>query len=268
VNRRVRLSAFGRRPWPGANGHGLLEGISALLFPETTDMTTSPRQFNWTNLCLLGALVAVIGYQSQANRAAPPASPAPPPASPSAAAPPKGPTQPAVIATFDLERTFNSLSEKHAADQALQKQADEMQVKGDEQSKAIKQMQADLEVLQPGTAKHRELSDKIAQATMDFRAYVEYCKAKLDSDRAKTMKRIYLNIRKAAGEIAEQNHYAIVFVDDSIANIPQANEEETNRQISARRMVYTSAEIDVTDQIIHYMNGAFQGDKAQAQGGP
>jgi hypothetical protein len=47
-------------------------------------------------------------------------------------------------------------------------------------------------------------------------------------------------------------------VDDSINEIPTAGEEETNRQISARRMVYTSAAVDITEELIAHMNKSFK----------
>lgn len=194
-----------------------------------------------TVIAILACALVVLAYQTFANRP-----------------PGQGPIKPAIIAAFDLEKTFNSIDQKKAADAVLKGMAEDMRVRSDEQSKLIKQMQDDLKDLQPNTTKFRELSDKIAQQTMEYRAYIEFCKAKVDSERAKTMKRIYLDIRKAVADLARANHYSIVFVDDSVSDIPQAGEDETNRQISARRMAYTDPEIDITDLLIFQLNSAFK----------
>jgi Skp family chaperone for outer membrane proteins len=77
-------------------------------------------------------------------------------------------------------------------------------------------------------------------------------------ERSRTMKNLYLNIRKAAEQIAAERGFKIVFVDDSIAPIPAGTSEEMTRQISARRMVYTSPEVDITDVLIKRLNDSFK----------
>ncbi|HVP74364.1 MAG TPA: hypothetical protein VMS30_11540, partial [Phycisphaerales bacterium] len=65
-------------------------------------------------------------------------------------------------------------------------------------------------------------------------------------------------IRKAAEAVAMERGYKVVFVDDSIAPIPAGTSEEMTRQISARRMVYTSSDVDITDEMIKRMNASFK----------
>jgi hypothetical protein len=63
--------------------------------------------------------------------------------------------------------------------------------------------------------------------------------------------------------MAEQNQYDIVFVDDSIAALPEnTTESEMMRQISARRMLYSSPRIDITDFMIAQMNAEFVAQRA------
>lgn len=204
-------------------------------------MPTLKNNSSWSTVILLAVLIALVGYQTFGNRVGS-----------------SGPTQPAIIATFDLEKTFNALEEKKQAFDELVKTAEGMQAKGEEQSKTLKQMNEDLKDHVEGTPKFRELMGKLAQGTQDYRAYMDYCKLKIDNERARALKRIYLDIRQAAEQMANENHYAIVFVDDSIAQIPVGTEEETNRQISARRIVYTSPDVDITDELISRMNKAFK----------
>jgi len=201
-------------------------------------MPTLKINHSLSTIILFAILVALVGYQTFGNHA--------------------GPIQPAIIATFDLEKTFNALEEKKQAFDDLVKTAEGMQAKGEEQSKALKQMNEDLKDLVEGAPKFRELMAKLAEGTQNYRAYMDYCKLKIDSERARALKRIYLDIRHAVEQMANENHYSVVFVDDSIALIPVGTEEETNRQISARRIVYTSPEVDITDELISRMNKAYK----------
>ncbi len=72
------------------------------------------------------------------------------------------------------------------------------------------------------------------------------------------MKKVYTSIRAAAGQLAVERGYSVVFVDDSISPIPPGSEQEMNRQISARRMVYTSPDVDITEELISRMNAAWK----------
>ena len=200
---------------------------------------------NLPTLLLMAVLIALLGYQSVANRTE--ADPAP-----------QATTGSGKIATFDLEKTFNSLDQKKAADATLLAVAETMNAEGEAEHKKIKLMEAELEDHLEGTPKFKELLEKYSQASYQYRALLEFDKAKIDRERAKTLKRIYVDIRNAVAVMAQERGYDIVFVDDSINEIPAAGEEETNRQISARRMVYTSASVDITQELIAHMNKAFK----------
>lgn len=203
------------------------------------------RRLNPLSIVLLAAIAALIGYQSAARR--PTATPAPEQA-----------PGPMLIAAFDLEKTFNSLEEKKAADADLQRIADGMKKQTDADGKVLKTMETELEDLQAGTPKHKELMENLVLKTHEYQAQIEFFKAKIDVERARMMKQVYMNIRKAAEQLAKERGYAIVFVDDSIAPIPPGTEEEINRQISARRMVYVNPQVSVTEELISRMNNAFK----------
>ena len=107
---------------------------------------------------------------------------------------------------------------------------------------------------QPGSDQHREALEKWSEESLSYRAFFEGGRRSLDARKALTLRRIYADIKGAVMEYSEEHGVDIVFVDDSISRIPVTTEEETQRQISARRMLYASREIDITDAIIDRMN--------------
>ena len=197
-------------------------------------------QMNPLSVALMIVIAAIVGYQAAAFRPEP------------------QPTIPQFFATFDLERAFNNIDEKTAADAELQRMADEMKKQTDAEGKSLQQMEKDLEDLAAGSAKHREMMEALMLRTGEYQADVEFYRVKLDIERSRTMKNLYLNIRKAAEQIAAERGYKIVFVDDSIAPIPAGTSEDMTRQISARRMVFTSPEVDITDVLIKRLNDSFK----------
>jgi Skp family chaperone for outer membrane proteins len=201
------------------------------------------RQITPLSIALLGLIAAITGYQAGAYR----------PEAPVAAQ-----AAPCAIATFDLEKTFNTLEEKKAADAELTRTAEEMKKQSDEQAKRLKAMETELQDLQPGTPRYKEVMEQASRASYEYQAQVEFFRAKLDSERAKMMHKVYESIRTAAEQMAKERGLVAVLVDDSITPIPPGTEEEINRQISARRMVYTSPDVDVTDELISRMNALFK----------
>jgi len=197
-------------------------------------------------MMLLAAVALLLAYQTFAIR------------------PPIGPTKPTIIATFDLERTFNEIDQKKAAFDELAKLGQDLEAKRQEAKKKIDEMDADLKDHVPGSQRYREILDQLSAAAREHRATTEFYKVKLDVERARTIKRVYLDIRKAVEDLAKENGYGVVFVDDSITEIPDSAEEEMRRQISAGRMAYTSDELDVTDALIARLNASFKASGGQA----
>lgn len=166
--------------------------------------------------------------------------------------------KPAIVATVDLERVFNQLEERTAADEDLTKMADELQRDGDRRAKAIDALEEELEVYTPGSEQHQELLNKLALASHEYRAFVEWGRRKIDVKKAATLRRIYSSIKDAIEREAKDKGYDIVFVNDSLSPIPVSDESETSRQISARRMLYSSPQIDITRDVIGRMNNEFR----------
>ena len=201
-------------------------------------MHTSHTRINWPTALALLAVVAMMGYQTLAMR-------------------PQKTLQPAIVATVDLEMVFNSLTEKTKIDSDFKAMGDRLFAERDKKAESLKQMEADLGDLAPGGPKFKELQDQTLLEAERLRAYNDYMAAKLDVERSKTLKRLYLAIRKSVDAMAKSNGYDIVLVNDSIAEIPNGSSEEMTRQISARRVLYAAPTVDITADVITYMNAEF-----------
>ncbi|MHC4446333.1 MAG: OmpH/Skp family outer membrane protein, partial [Planctomycetota bacterium] len=162
------------------------------------------------------------------------------------------------VATVDLERVFSNLDEKVAADIRLQALADDLQKQSEAQTREIELLEQNLDLFPAGSEKYQEAEEKFLEATVKLQAYVEFGRRKIDFQKGATLNRLYMSIKGAARLLAERDGYAIVVVDDSIVELQSGTEAEMTRQISARRMLYASPRIDITDALIRQMNNAFQ----------
>jgi Skp family chaperone for outer membrane proteins len=203
-------------------------------------MSTPITKSNLISTAMLSVIVALVGYQTFGHDPAPAAAP----------------SQPTIVATFDLERTFNTIDQKKAAFAKITELAEKLQSDADAMRKELEQLSANLDIHPKGSPKAIEAQEKLEYRTAEYRAKVEWIKLKLEAEKGRALKRIYFDIRKAVQEFAEKQNYSVVLVDDSVAEIPPGTLEDLNRQISARRIVYTNA--DITDALIDHMNVAFK----------
>jgi Skp family chaperone for outer membrane proteins len=171
------------------------------------------------------------------------------------------PTAPPIVATVDLERLFNSLPEQTSESERLDAIAGEF----DEQVAALRDdvenLQAELENFQEGGDTWVATSRKVAGAISEYRAVEKYARLKMEAERSKSMRSIYDRIRESVAAFAASQSppIDIVLIDDSIPEFEPSDTAGTQRQISARRVLYVNNAFDITDALLASMNGTAGG---------
>ena len=191
---------------------------------------------NWTVAVFTVVMVGMFVYQSTAMR-------------------PAAPSRPAVLATVNLEVVFESLSERVEADAGLEQLAEELKQQADTLANELDLLKEDLELYAKGSANHQQALEKYSLKSLEYQAFVEFSRRKIEIKKAQSLKRIYRSIKDTSAVLAAEHGYDVVFVDDSVAAMASGTEADVNRQISARRMLYVNPELDVTRQLIERMNG-------------
>jgi Skp family chaperone for outer membrane proteins len=166
--------------------------------------------------------------------------------------------RPTVARTVNLTRLFDALDERAVRDQELGTLAAQFETRRKQSADALDQLQEDLEAFPKGSDNYQATLQQLQKAALDYEAEVEWAHRRLDAKRAEIYRRIYLSIKAAARTLATERGYDLVFVDDSKEELPDGNEQDIRRQISARRMLYTADSIDVTAELIDLMNRVFR----------
>lgn len=166
-----------------------------------------------------------------------------------------GPAQPTSLATVNLEQVFQGLNLRLQADEQLVKVAGELDARSEELRGLIEDKNADLDLFPAGSTKHQQTLSEVARLSYQLQAHLDFAVQKLDFEKAITLRGIYSDIKVAVSQIAQERGIDVVVVDDSVVALPrEANETETMRQISARRLLFTNNGIDITNDVVAYMN--------------
>ena len=205
--------------------------------PHDEERTMNARRpLNGTVTLFALIVVGLLAYQSTATRPVP--------------------ARPTTIATVNLENVFNGLNARAEADAGLERLAEELKQQADELAREIDALKEDLELYPKNSDNYQTTLESFTLKSLEYQAFVEFSRRKIEVEKALTLKRIYRSIKTAARTLSEENGWDVVFVDDSVAEMQAGTEAEANRQISARRMLYTNPEIDITQALIDYMNQA------------
>ncbi len=164
------------------------------------------------------------------------------------------PMRPAVIAFVDLQKVFNDSDKRAEAQAELEALGQQLDNRVETLRQEIKTLQADMELLVPGTPKYREAEKTLLAAVADHRALIEFKAAKLDAKTAERRTQVYDEIVLAATEFAAQHNIDFILTDDSILELRPGSDVQVVQQMSLRRVVYANPEFDITDELIAWIN--------------
>ena len=165
------------------------------------------------------------------------------------------PTKPAVVAVVDLERVFNNLDSRKVEEDKILARREEMIAQADDMRDELELLNAELESLEAGSATMIEMNDRAISISGKLRAFETYGKLLIERDQAATLRNTYDRIRDEAGRLSKAKGIDLVLLNDSIPVVDLADAAGTLQQISARRILWASNTLDITEELLAQMNG-------------
>jgi Skp family chaperone for outer membrane proteins len=198
-------------------------------------MRSTAKRINWPAGILIVSLAAVIGYQAWAARPAPPAAPA-------------------TVAIVDLEELFEGLKDLDVGRAQLEEHGRALEAEAQRLKDEIAMLQDDLDLYPQGSEKYQETDQRVLEKSFELKGFLRFAEAKMDVKQAELLRDLYAKIKEEVARYAVQYDIDIVLMDDSreLRDVP--NRDEMMRQISARRMLYGSDRLDITKDLIEFIN--------------
>jgi Skp family chaperone for outer membrane proteins len=164
---------------------------------------------------------------------------------------------PVTAATVDLEKVFENLAELSEEQIHLTDLGNTMHTEDQARQAELTRMDDELKTLQPGTDTYNQLESEFIQKSIEYQAWTEFTLRQLDREKALVLEKVYNSVKQAVRDMAVQQGYDIIYLNDSLKPLQRGTEASIQQQISARRMLYTNPALDITDDLIQRMNNAF-----------
>ncbi|MBC8310090.1 MAG: OmpH family outer membrane protein [Phycisphaerales bacterium] len=165
---------------------------------------------------------------------------------------------PTVVVTFNISRVTANLTERAASEARLRELVSKIE---DEQTKRIKAIESlEESFVEASEAEKLGVIDQLDQLNLEAISYQRFAGMRVDNERSLMFRDIYKKIRKAVADISEENGYDIVLISDDDreimidreSNVPR--EFQVKEQIGLQRVIFASAQTDITEQIVTHMN--------------
>ena len=173
---------------------------------------------------------------------------------------------PTVVATVDINRVREGLSERVDAQAGLMALAQQIETENADRLGKIEELQAEItDAVDP--ASREEIQEELDLNLVRAAAWREYIKQQVDIEKSLLLQDLFQKITEAVGELAEVEGINLVLVSDAgrvvqtISDAKIAREMQVRQQISTRRMIYASPSIDITEQLIIRMNNSYAAEQ-------
>jgi Skp family chaperone for outer membrane proteins len=174
----------------------------------------------------------------------------------------------AAVATVDLSRVIDKVTERSEAEVQLNALIKKIQ---DEYTTRRKALEEDAKKLKDmKDAERSALRDRLALDDLRLNEWYKLKSIEIDRERALMWQSIYRNLRAECAKLADAEGYELILVNDGANEIrvqrddKRSPEQQVQEQMANRRVLFAGKGIDVTDKLILRMNNARTAKPADA----
>ena len=171
--------------------------------------------------------------------------------------------QPTAVAVVDVGVVLESMKEKMQIEADIKSQQEEDRRKAEGMAQNLKDLESDLDILARGTPAYDEKLQELDQKIIEVQSWQQYQQQKYQRESARQMVRLYQKISTKAGEVAKENGFDLVLYRDREIDVdfrkvePKVLAGVIKTLVTQRKVLWSSDDIDITDQVIQIMNNEF-----------
>ncbi len=165
---------------------------------------------------------------------------------------------PSVIGLIDLTLVTKGLNEIKDRNALLNGRAAAYQKQLDEISGKLIALNEEIKLLPDGSKERRAKVFEGLELEQNAKAKQQILRKTIELEAGEILADMYKRVTDTAAKVAAKDGYSLVLLDDRSVSLPKdAPDEEINRAIFAKRVIYAAESVDLTPRIITEMNNEY-----------
>ena len=167
--------------------------------------------------------------------------------------------EPVAIAVIDVSRVFNDCKERADIRRNFTLTIQEAETEREEQKKKIRDLKDQLDMIN-ATASPEEFKQthaSIRKGILERDFNFEFRKTEVAREQILRDEGLYRKIVQACEDVSRANGFRMVLFKEAAQLAPVKNHGQLLNQMAARKVLWVSEELDITDQVIQTMDNAW-----------
>jgi len=167
------------------------------------------------------------------------------------------------VAVVDMSEVFDSYEHSKDAQQRLRKRQEEIKGKLKLMRDKIEALNAELANFDPNSKDYLTRQDELTKLSVEFEVTRRVEVKKASREMRTNYENIYKEMITAIESIGEELGYDLVLYRDELMIRAQDELSVVRDKILQRKVLYANPRIDLTDQVIRHLNGAYKLKQAE-----
>lgn len=169
--------------------------------------------------------------------------------------------RPTSIAVLDVEKAMVALEEKTQIEADMKTELEQIKQEHESRRLKLKQMQEDLELLQPGTDAYMSKAEELQLSGMQLDGWFKYKQSRMNSESVLQVGNMYRKLIETMGKVATESGYDMVIFKEKDPAFNNMKPEALSTYIAMRKVLWVRNDLDITDQVVQRMNNEWRNRK-------
>lgn len=165
--------------------------------------------------------------------------------------------QPTRVAVVDLSKVFDGFQQTRDLNDLLQQKGDAIIKEGTDKEKGLTNRQKELEAFSPDTPDFDKRYRDLMREVIDFRAWQQFMREQVENEHRVWLKKTYQQVIEAVQQIAGERGIDMVLYSQE-PRVEGENLQVMRDSILQRKVVWTSKQADITDQVVQRLNRDYE----------
>ena len=173
---------------------------------------------------------------------------------------PAGPPAPARIGIVDFGRLLQNYARMKDAEKEITATQDGIREEAKKRQADVQQLQTKLQMHTPGSDAYTNTQKEITTKSVEFETWTKLKAGELLDRERNSIRDIYTDVEKAAGDYAKANGFTLVLKTDRL-DMTSPSVRELDFRVTLKQILYSSEEMDITDALAAMVNARYEKQK-------